>query len=285
MRAALTIRGKEREPKAFDAICAGATTWKLARDGVSLRPAGGAMRVARALAQRGLRVGLATALTDDAPGRRFREALAASGVDVGGVMFTPPRSAVVLVDARGGTREHLSDEEQEPPITVPAEWSSQLLVLSGLSPVVAQVAALCRAARAARRHGALAILDFDANLHAWAGRDPRTIQMVLREIDVARCSLADLAVLGTEVAAVRARLRPSAVLVVSDAAGRAVASGPFGEVTVARPTPRRRTTGAAQTAAICAEFARAGAPGESVSARWHRALSHGYAGPEEPQSR
>jgi hypothetical protein len=54
--------------------------------------------------------------------------------------------------------------------------------------------------------------------------------MVLREVDAARCSLADLAVVGMDVAAVRGVLRPGAVLVVSDDHGGAVATGPFGEV-------------------------------------------------------
>ena len=57
--------------------------------------------------------------------------------------------------------------------------------------------------------------------------------MVLREVDAARCSVADLAVLGMDVAMARAALRPRAVLVVSDGVGAVAASGPFGEVAVA----------------------------------------------------
>jgi sugar/nucleoside kinase (ribokinase family) len=143
--------------------------------------------------------------------------------------------------------------------------------------VLSHAAALCRAARAARRRGALVLLDFDASLHVWVGREPRTVRMVLREVDVARCSLADLAVLGLDASAVRAALRPGATLVVSDAMGGIVATGPFGEVAVAPAdaTRTQRGGGDALTAALCAELTRSGEPGESPSARWHRALLRG----------
>ena len=123
------------------------------------------------------------------------------------------------------------------------------------------------------------MLDFDASLHAWAGRDARTIRMVLREVDVARCSLANLAVLGMDAASVRAALRPSAVLVMDHGDG-AVASGPFGDVAFVPEAAHRlraRGAGDAFTAAICAELVRAGEPGEGPDARWFRALRRGHA--------
>jgi len=154
------------------------------------------------------------------------------------------------------------------------------LLLSGLSPAVSHAAALCKAARAARRSGAFVLIDFNASLRAWAGRDSRTIRMVLREVDAARCSLADLAVVGMDVAAVRGVLRPGAVLVVSDDHGGAVATGPFGEVAfVPSQGSQSRAAGAgdACTAAICREMARRAEPGESPNARWFRALQRGHA--------
>lgn len=268
----------DRRRKSFDVICAGEALWKVS--GVRLQPAGGPVSVALALANEGLRVGLATVLADDTLGRHYVERLAASGVDVAGVALTPARAAVMRVDAGGGASPSPREAEQEPPLQVPDGWSSRVLLLSGLSPVVSHAAALCKAARAARRGGAFVLLDFNAGLHVWAGRDPRTIQMLLREVDAARCSVADLAALGTDAAAVRAALRPGAVLVVADGSGGAVAKGAFGEVAFVPPAqgrPRAGGSGDACTAAICAELARPENPGESADARWARALRRGWA--------
>ncbi len=286
MYATTRVVPDSRRTRRFDVICAGEALWKLANVapaaglsgqrgvGVGLRPGGGAVNVALALTRQGLRTGLATVLTDDAFGRDGLERIAASGVDVGGVSLARPRAGFVLVDASGGAKQVPSVAEEEAPLEVPAGWSSQILVLSGLSPVVSHAAALCKAARAARRQGALVVVDFNASLHVWAGRDPRTVRALLREVDVARCSFADLAVLGLDVATVRAELRRTAVLVVSDG-GSAVATGPFGEVSLVpregfRPHPFG--AGDAFTAAICAELARPGEPGESSSSLWYRAL-------------
>lgn len=254
----------------LDVICAGEVLWKVAPLGeaVKLRPGGGAVNVALALAQAGARVGLATVLADDEVSRRSIAKIAEAGVDVAGVTLAKPRGGLVVVDAVGGAIEvggrGMDDHE---PLKVPSEWTAQILVLSGLSPVVAHAAAMVREARRARRAGTLVVIDFNASLHAWAGRDARTIHMVLREVDVARCGVADLAVLGMEMAEVREVLRESAVFVVSDPTGGATATGPFGEVSC-----KAGGKGDAFTSAICRELLRRGDPGESVTARWHRAL-------------
>jgi 2-dehydro-3-deoxygluconokinase len=275
------------QAKNFDVICAGEALWKLTpRRGrfsskpPRVSPCGGPMTVALALARQGLRVGLATVLADDTFGRDNAERIAAAGVDVGGVTFARPGKGFVLIDGSGGANQVPSDAEEEPPLEVPSGWSSQVLLLSGLSPVVSHAAALCKAARAARREGSFVLIDFNASLHVWAGRDPRTIRMLLREVDAARCSLADLAVLDMDVATVRAALRSGAVLVVSDGGGGAVATGSFGDVCFVPPQGTRlRTTGPgdACTAAICAELTRHAEPGESASARWFRAFERGHA--------
>jgi sugar/nucleoside kinase (ribokinase family) len=276
-------RSIEEEPRAkrFDVICAGEALWKIAtpagplsRTSPAVRPGGGPMNIALALASQGLRIGLATVLADDTLGRGYVEKIAVSGVDVAGVSLARSRPGIVRVDASGGASPLPADAEQQQPLEVPVGWSCRILLLSGLSPVVSHAAALCKAARAARRDGSFVLIDFNASLHVWAGRDARTIRMVLREVDAARCSLADLAVLGMDVATVRAALRPTAVLVVGDGAGGAVATGPFGEATFAPPRGVRLRTGAgdACTAAICAELLRPVDPGESAAARWFRAL-------------
>ena len=148
-----------------------------------------------------------------------------------------------------------------------------MLLLSGLSPVTSTAAALCKAARKARREGTMVVLDLVAGLRLWAGRDPRIIAMVLREVDVVRCSFADLAVLGVDAASVRRAMRPTATLVINDAGG-AVAAGAFGEVRVPAKgdVPRAQGAGDSCTAAICAEWARPSALDGSLDARWHRVL-------------
>lgn len=285
---ARAAEGEEVKDVSLDVICAGEAQWKVAllsarSSGVTLRPSGGAVNVALALARAGLRVGLATVLDDDDFGRRSLARIAEAGVDVGGVMLARPRGGLVVVDATGGTNKVAPGAEANAWLAVPEAWSSELLLLSGLSPGLAHAAALCREARRARRRGTMVAIDFNASLHAWAGRDARTIRMVLREVDVARCSVADLAVLGMELAEVRAVLRETAVLVVSDAEGGAIATGSFGEVamradaTVSGESASPRGGGDAFTAAMCAELLRRGEPGESVSARWHRALVRGRA--------
>jgi hypothetical protein len=88
-------------------------------------------------------------------------------------------------------------------------------------------------------------------------------------------SLFDLAVIGTDARAVRRSMRPHATLVLDDEGGVS-AIGTFGQVSV--PASRRSiaTHGFSEsyTAAICAEYARPRALGESAAARWHRLL-HG----------
>jgi 2-dehydro-3-deoxygluconokinase len=289
MHAMTPIAQREARPKSFDVICAGEARWQLAGSEapfskksarVHLRPGRGVVSVALLLARAGLRVGLATVLLDDELGRAAMKKIAASSVDVAGIALARPNAGFVLVDASGGANQAPSRVEKEEPVEVPVGWSSQVLLLSGLSPVVSHAAALCKAARTGRRTGAVVFIDFNASLHAWSGRDPRTIRMVLREVDVARCSFEDLAVLGMDVATVRSALPRSAVLVVSNGAGGSVATGPFGEVAF---KPRELTAhppsgvGDPFTAAICAEWVLPGAPRGSESARWLRALQRGHA--------
>lgn len=282
-----TLAQSEVRSTTFDVICVGEAMWRLAggsgssASNVRLRPSRGAVNVALTLRERGLRVGLATVLVDDAHGRRAYEGIAAHGIDVAGVTLAAVRPGLVVMDAHGEANPLSSEAEERPPAEVPATWSSRVLLLSGLSPIVSHVAALCRAARRARRLGSLVVIDFNAALHAWVGRDPRTIRTLLREVDVARFSVADLAVVGLELEGVRNALSSSATVVVREPSGRLVAHGPFGEVAV---TPRRseahdafRTAGAGDTltAAICRELAAPVERGETPSSLWHRVLRRG----------
>ena len=114
---------------ALDVICAGEAL--VALDDVR----GGAVSAALVLARQGVRVGLATVLDDDSVGRGVRENLAGAGVDAEGVQLAHSKRGMVLV--RGGARQRVVQQEQDEPVSVPAHWSSKVLLLSGMSPVVA----------------------------------------------------------------------------------------------------------------------------------------------------
>ena len=97
-----------------------------------------------------------------------------------------------------------------------------------------------------------------------------------REAELVRASTADLFALWLDAAAVRAAMRPSATLVVTDGPGRARAHGPFGDVTLppARTSLIRLPPGAgdAFTAAIVAEQIR---PASAIA--WDLALQRAHA--------
>jgi sugar/nucleoside kinase (ribokinase family) len=268
--------------RAFDVICAGEALWSVddaePRSGgpPRVRPGGGAVSSALALARQGLRVGLATVLENDSFGRHLKEKLGAAGIDTGGVELAHPTSGIVFV--RGGARQVVSLREQEQPVAVPSHWSSQVLLLSGMSPVVSHGAALCMAARAARRAGSIVVVDVNARWELWAGRDPRAIRMILREADVVWASAEDLFGLNMDAAAMRAAMRPTAVLASSDGAGSAFATGAFGEVVRSPAQQPLSPTGEgdAFATAICAELARAGKVSAENEELWARALRRGH---------
>ena len=276
------------DKRGFDVVCAGDALLNVdGRDGGSgLRPGGGAISAALAVAAQGLRVGLVTVLPDDTRGRALLARVAEKGIDVGGV--APDRPARGILFVRGGARQIVSSGEEDAPIDVPQGWSSQVLLLSGMSPVVSHGAALCKAARAARRAGTIVVVDVNARWDLWKGRDSRATRMVLREADVVWCTSQDLFGLGMDVPTLRASLRKTAVLVWSDGAGHTSATGPLLEVTHTREgsSPLAPLVeGDAFTAAICCELARAGHTDESGGALWARALRRGHAAVVERAAR
>jgi sugar/nucleoside kinase (ribokinase family) len=152
-------------------------------------------------------------------------------------------------------------------------------LVSGLSPALVPAAALCRTARAARRAGALVVVDINARRPLWRGREPRTVQAILREADVVRCSTDDLVSLWIDPASVRAAMRESSTLVMTDGPGQAVASGPFGEIVVAPREVLPDTAvgaGDAFTAALCR-----GLLGAKGRFDWERALHEAHAAAHE----
>jgi sugar/nucleoside kinase (ribokinase family) len=279
-----------RSTSSFDVICAGEALWDVgalgeggrSRPSLRLRPSGGAVNAAVALARSGLRVGLAATIADDAMGRSLLEKVAAAGVDTSGVTLAAPRAQQLVVASAAGAAHRLVGlrTEEQQAVTVPEGWTAAVLLLSGLSPALAHAASFCKAARAARRAGTMVVVDVNARRHTWAGWDPRTIRALLHEADVVRCSTDDLTALGIDESRLRAAMRPSAAIVVTQGPGAARASGPFGEIARApQVTVAKHAAGAgdAFTAALCAELARGGDHAASLPEVWDRALSRGHA--------
>ena len=99
-----------RRHESFDVICAGEPLWRAARDRRGFAAAdAGLLNVTKMLARARVRVGLATVLEDDRLGRTSLAAIAAMGLDVGGVKLASPVAHLVVVDAAGGQSGVLSD--------------------------------------------------------------------------------------------------------------------------------------------------------------------------------
>lgn len=292
-QASIVSRGAgagQRRTSTFDVVCAGEAQWDFAAPrgtsaamaaAMRFRAGGAAVNAALALAQHGLHVGLAAAIADDALGRSLCAKVAAAGVDIGGVALAPTCAGLVLSPSSGPTQAVVGYQaEAALPVSVPRAWEAQVLLLSGLTPDLAHAAGLCKAARAARRVGAIVVVDINARGRLWSGRDARAIRTAVHEADVVRCSTADLAVLRIDAATVRAAMRRGAVLIVTDGAGPARATGPFGELIRAPQilvTTNPIGAGDAFTAAICAELARAGDYHADSAELWARVLQRGHA--------
>lgn len=199
------------QSRSFDVICAGAASWTLS-PALRMEPGGGAAGVAAALATKELRVALATSLPDDTAGRALLARVRKQGVETSGVVLVPPRTGLLLLEG-DAIVEARADEGLS--LAIPAGWAAPVLFLSGLSPLVSQAGATCKAARAARRAGSIVVLDVDARWHLWAGRDARTVRMVLREADVVCATANDLVALAMDGAALGRELRRDAVLLLA----------------------------------------------------------------------
>ncbi|MEO8796438.1 MAG: PfkB family carbohydrate kinase [Polyangiaceae bacterium] len=259
-------------PRMFDVVCAGASSLVVGADG-TMRVGGGAARTALALARHDLRAGLATVLGDDTTGRAIRTKIAATGVDVGGLVLAPPSSGLLFV--RGGALQSLGEGREAPPVAIPEGWSSSVLLLSGMSPAISHAAALCKAARAARRVGTIVVVDLHADWSEWKGRNWRSVRMLLGEADVVWASSEDLAGLSLDPPSVRAAMRRDAVFV-RHHVGRVSATGRFGEVS--HPSKLGPVDADDDfVAAIAFELVHAQGSFGTTPAIWSRALARGHA--------
>jgi 2-dehydro-3-deoxygluconokinase len=262
----------------FDVICAGQPVRRASMHSLGEgAPARGSafVNVTKLLARSRLQVGWATVLEDDRLGRALLAEMAAIDVEVGAVRLASVDPELTIVDASGAWSGLVSERGKATQVEIPPSWSSQVLLLSGLCPVTSTLASLCKAARRARRDGTAVVLDLVGSLRDWSGHDPRVLSMLLREVDVVRCSFLDLAVIGTDAATVRRAMKWNATLVIDDDSG-AIAAGTFGDVRVRAP---REATAAevladCYTAAICIEYARPRGVAETPDGRWHRVLRH-----------
>jgi 2-dehydro-3-deoxygluconokinase len=257
----------------FDVLVVGETHWSVARTAeagraIQVRPGGGAVNTALALAQRKTHVGLVTIVENDALGLRLIDKLRATGIDTSGVTL---RVAGDVLLVRGERDAPLSSaKESKDELAVPEGWMGSVVLLSTMSPALAITASCCRIARESRRRGALEVLDMNVRWDLWAGRDWRSWAMVLREADVVRCSFKDLGLLGTDVTEIRGCLRKNATLVVTHGAAPTQVFTAFGEFSRTCDVLEPKTPSGAGdrfTAGLCAELAKA--PGSFHT--WFRA--------------
>jgi len=221
----------------------------------------GAVNVALALARQGLSPGLATCSAMTSSAAAPREDRRNPVVDVGGVALAPARAGFVLVDAS-------AEPARSPPSPRKRRRSKcRTDVVAGPRPLglsrwVSHAAALCKPRVPQSETGALVVIDFQRELHVWAGRDPRTIgwcsrsQMwALQLRRFSRCSGMDVAMcahLCSRVPCSGERWKCGAV-----ATGPSAKRAFVREVLAPRPARRRRCL----HAALCAELMCPGEPG------------------------
>lgn len=241
-------------------VCIGETMAALAPDPVApldtaellrLDVAGAESNVAMYLADHGVPARWVSALGDDPFGRRVRERIAASGVDVSGVRTDPARPTGLLVKNPGtestGVHYYRTGSAASalgpPALDDPAVRDAALVHLTGITPALS---ASCRALvdRALRPERPYAV-SFDVNHRPALWRDEPAAEVLL-----SLAARADLVLVGLDEAqalwgpalasadAVRALLPQPRVLVVKDGARAATAYVGRGTYTVPAPKVR-----------------------------------------------
>ena len=279
----------------LDALCVGEALWDLCAppgvtfvlaEGLGFRPGGAAVNVALALAEHGLRVGVAASVSADALGEALRARLVAAGVITTHVTTAPGRTGLVVIERLVGARRVVAYRgEDAPEAALPEGFAAKLLFLTGLLPSPSQRKVWRAATTEARRRRIPVVIDVNARTRMWTGVDPASALRVLREADVVKCSADDLAALGLgapdrAVPALRASLRRRATFVLTDGPRPALAIGRFGAVE-ARCRPARAVDptgcGDAFSAALLAAMAIAGPDDLARASFWSAALRRGHA--------
>lgn len=285
---------REETTTSADVVCVGEALWDLSTSPgtslddateLSLTPGGGAVNVALALAQLGLRAGLVASVGDDAVGHALVAHLSRRGVDVSrvhakkatrtGLVFlthAPPRA----VAYRAVQEEALALGD-----ALPGAFGARVVHVSGLLPSGACLLALERAARQAQSEGALVTLDANLRPRLWAGdaitrADPRRL---FAAVDLLKVSEDDLRLLGaSDPQDLAPLLRPDAIVVATFGAAETRALGPFGEVRVGGPALAVASTfgaGDAFVAGLLSVLAREGITSLRDRATIERAIQRG----------
>jgi sugar/nucleoside kinase (ribokinase family) len=205
-------------------------------------PGGGAVITALELARAGVPVALCAAVGDDALGVAMQRRLEDGGVDASLVIASPLlRTGLVLIGgALGSSRRFMSyrapdDEARALRAALPSGgFGARLLHLSAIVPTPASIALFRDASRRARREGSVVTLDVNARPRLWR-RPSKAALEILAAADWVKCSSRDLDAMGAAPADILARLRKSAVLVVTHGPGPVRAFGPFGSIERAPP--------------------------------------------------
>jgi 2-dehydro-3-deoxygluconokinase len=218
---------------------------------LALDVAGAESNVARYLADHGVAARWVSALGDDPFGRLVRARVAASGVDVSGVVTDPARPTGLLFKdpGRGGTRVHYYRRDSAAAGLGPGLLGEEAVRTAGLLHLTGITAALSPSCRelveAALSGGRARPVSFDVNHRAalWSGAPEPAADVLLalaRRADIVFVGLDEAqdlwgaAVTGPD--AVRALLPGPGTLVVKDGGRAATAFTASGRHTV--PAPR-----------------------------------------------
>lgn len=228
---------------AWDVLCVGEALWDFhAPNNVRLdmanqfsaTPGGGAVNTAVALAGLGRRAALCAAVGDDPLGRGLVAHIAKAGVDTRYVRASQTLRTGLLFAGPSdqGGPQFLSyrtpqDEGRQMGKALPEVLPARALHLSGLLPIPAQMRTFRAAFRAAEVGGRFSLLDVNARPRFWDRPDMHAVALLERAYWV-KASRADFTAIRSSPEALRARMRPSMVLIVTQGAEHVLVSGAFG---------------------------------------------------------
>jgi fructokinase len=228
-------------------MCVGETLWDLhvpagtpliETNHVSFEPGGSATNVARRLARLGVRAGIVGVVGDDPLGSALMERLTREGVDVRHMQKMTARTGLVLIsnDPAVAVAYRAADEEAQAfRQALNGEYAAQIMHFSSMLPNRTAIHALARAAQRARKAGSAITVDANLRPRLWRNdAAAKTNPYELLEVaDVVKVSVDDLRMLGMEdPIALRDKLRPGAILIVTRGALPTRAWSPRGMVEV-----------------------------------------------------
>lgn len=235
-----------------------------------MRPGGAAVNVALALARRGLSVGLAGVVGDDALGEALAQRVASAGVRAA-FDHAIPRTGVLFAERRDdGARFVGYRPGDEPAPRPPSSMTAPFVLITGLLPSLDHARALREIAQSARARGAAVFVDVNARPRLWRGRDAEAVRGVIAAADVVKTSEEDRRFAMIDDGA------PSTTWITTSGGGPVRARGAFGEVLVEPAGEARGAVlgaGDAFMAGLLLDQVRRGRANDARS--WERALRAG----------